>query len=213
MIQALILVAVAILVGLDQLTKALITANLQLGDSIPLIKGVFELEYVQNTGASFGILKGHRWIFIAVTALVLVFLLVVLMSGKFKRYRLFNVASTLIVAGGIGNMIDRIAQGYVVDFLSFKLIHFPVFNVADCCVVIGAALLLIYFFFFYERDREKADPTPAEAMAAPPHDELPEEAAAQPTVSEEQPETQTDEAAGENHGNEDRDTDIGPDWE
>ena len=153
MLQIMILVSAAFLVALDQGTKMLAVEHLTKG-AIPLIDGVFELTYVQNTGAAFGLLKNQRWIFMSITAVVMVVLLVVLMSGRFRRYRFANIAGTLILAGGIGNMIDRVAHGYVVDFLYFKLINFPVFNVADCYVVIGAALLLIFFFFFYKEENQ-----------------------------------------------------------
>lgn len=153
MLQIMILVSAAVLVALDQGTKMLAVEHLT-KESIPLIDGVFELTYVQNTGAAFGLLKNQRWIFMSITAVVMVVLLVVLMSGRFRRYRLANIAGTLILAGGIGNMIDRVVHGYVVDFLYFRLINFPVFNVADCYVVIGAALLLVFFFFFYKEENQ-----------------------------------------------------------
>ena len=169
MLQIVILVSAAFLVALDQVTKMLAVEHLTKG-AIPLIDGVFELTYVQNTGAAFGLLKNQRWVFMSITAVVMVVMLVVLMSGRFRRYRLANIAGTLILAGGIGNMIDRVAHGYVVDFLYFKLINFPVFNVADCYVVIGAALLLIFFFFFYKEENqlEKA----AERIDEDPNEEI-----------------------------------------
>lgn len=159
MLQIIILVAAALLVALDQVTKMLAVEHLTKG-AIPLIDGVFELTYVQNTGAAFGLFKNQRWIFMSITAVVMIVLLVVLMSGRFRRYRMANVTGTLILAGGIGNMIDRVAHGYVVDFLYFKLINFPVFNVADCYVVIGAVLLLIFFFFFYKEDKQTQEAAP-----------------------------------------------------
>ena len=148
-LQAVILIAIAALTALDQLFKALAVYWLKGNPPHVLIDGVFELHYSENPGAAFGILQDHRWLFISVTILVMAFMLVLLMSGKFRRYPLMNISGVLIVAGGVGNLIDRIANGYVVDFLYFRLINFPIFNFADCCVVVGAVLLLIFFFFFY----------------------------------------------------------------
>lgn len=113
----------------------------------------------------------------------MVFMLVLLMSGRFRRYPLMNVSGVLIVAGGVGNLIDRIANGYVVDFLYFRLINFPIFNFADCCVVVGAALLLIFFFFFYE---EKPKPQPEDAASADDRSAIDEDAA-QEAPQEEEP--------------------------
>lgn len=150
MLQVIILIAIAALTALDQWFKYLAVVHLKDQPPFVLIDGVFELHYSENTGAAFGILQDHRWVFISVTIIVMVFLLVLLMSGKFRQYPLLNISGILIVAGGIGNLIDRIFNGYVVDFLYFKLINFPIFNFADCCVVIGAVTLLIFFFFFYD---------------------------------------------------------------
>lgn len=164
MLQVILLLATAVLVGIDQLTKYLVTANMQLGQSIPIIDGVFELLYHRNTGAAFGILQNQRWVFIVFTAIVMVIVLGLLMSGKFRQYKLANLAGVLILAGGIGNMIDRLAYGYVVDFLYAKFIDFPIFNFADCCVTIGAAVFLVAFLFVYKEDKT---PKTQEEAAAP----------------------------------------------
>ena len=164
MLQFILLLATAVLVGIDQLTKYLVTSNMQLGQSIPVIDGVFELLYHRNPGAAFGILPNQRWIFITFTFIVMLVILVILMSGKFRKYKLANAAGVLILAGGIGNMIDRLASGYVVDFLYAKFINFPIFNFADCCVVIGAALLLVAFLFVYKEDT--VPPAKEEALPA-----------------------------------------------
>ena len=164
MLQFILLLATAVLVGIDQLTKYLVTSNMQLGQSIPVIDGVFELLYHRNPGAAFGILPNQRWIFITFTFIVMLVILVILMSGKFRKYKLANAAGVLILAGGISNMIDRLAYGYVVDFLYAKFINFPIFNFADCCVVIGAALLLVAFLFVYKEDT--VPPAKEEALPA-----------------------------------------------
>lgn len=110
-----------------------------------------------------------RWLFIILTTLIMGFILFLLLSGRFKSYKLVTISGILIVAGGVGNLIDRFFRGYVVDFLYFKWIDFPIFNVADCCVVIGAILLLIFFFFIYEDKpavKKSAGPEPPEASVA-----------------------------------------------
>lgn len=153
MLQIIILAASAVLIGLDQWTKWLAVTHLKEQSPVVLWDGVFEFFYTENTGAAFGMLKEQRWIFITVTIVVLLAVLAVLLSGRFRKHPLVNISGILIIAGGVGNLIDRIALGYVVDFLYFKLIDFPIFNVADCCVVIGAILLLVYFFFFYKEEK------------------------------------------------------------
>lgn len=144
-----------LLVGIDQLTKYLATTFLKGNEAIALIPGVFELQYATNKGAAFGILENFRWVFIVFTVLIIGIMLYVLFCGHFKRYPWIQFSAVLVIAGGIGNLIDRIAFGYVVDFLYFKLINFPIFNVADCCIVIGAILLLICFLFFYKQEETK----------------------------------------------------------
>lgn len=157
MLQIIILVASALLVGIDQLTKWLAVEYLQEGQPVPVIDGVFELLLHKNPAAAFGLFEGQRWLFMGVTVIVIVVLAAILMSGKFRQYWLVNISGTLIIAGGIGNMIDRVRLGYVIDFLYVRLIDFPVFNFADCCVVIGALLLLIFFFFIYNEDKNGLD--------------------------------------------------------
>lgn len=164
MFQVIVLAVTAALVGLDQLTKWLTVTFLKGEQALVLIPGVFDLTYVENRGAAFGMMQGGRWWFVIFTGAVMLALLAMLLFGKYRRYRLFNACMILIVAGGIGNLIDRIVNGFVVDMLHFHIdaigFDFPVFNFADCCVVIGSVLLLIFFFFIYD---EKAIQKPAEA--------------------------------------------------
>lgn len=131
-------------VALDQYTKFLAANLLQPIGSYPLIKDVFHLTYVENTGAAFGMLRDYRWVFMILSSVAVVGILVFLII-KWAQTSMFpGVALSLIAAGGIGNMIDRIKFGYVVDFFDFTLIHFAVFNVADSCVTVGASILIIY---------------------------------------------------------------------
>ena len=157
MFQCMILAVSAVLVGLDQLTKWLAVMYLRNGESITVIPRILDFSYAENTGAAFSILSGERWFLIVITLIVMVALAAFVLFGQFRRYKLFNLSATLILAGGIGNLIDRLVQGYVVDFIKVTFIDFPVFNVADCFVVVGSVLLLIFFCFIYE------DKAPTEA--------------------------------------------------
>ncbi len=152
MFQGIVFAIIAALVGLDQLTKWLSVVYLKSGDPVTLIPGVLQLSYTENEGAAFGMLQGGRWFFVVLTGIMMVALLAFLFSGKMRRFRLFHISVVLIVAGGIGNLIDRIVQGYVVDFIETTLFSFPLFNLADCFVVIGSVLLLIFYGFIYEDD-------------------------------------------------------------
>lgn len=154
MFQLIVLLLIALLIGIDQLVKWVVVRTIGDGVPVPLIDGVFELQYSENRGAVFGIGQNQgpwlRWVFIVVTVLIMAFILYLLLSRRFQEYKLVTISGILIIAGGTGNLIDRIFRGYVVDFLYFKWIDFPIFNIADCCVVVGAILLLIFFFFIYE---------------------------------------------------------------
>ncbi|MBQ9861771.1 MAG: signal peptidase II [Clostridia bacterium] len=150
MFQFTVLAITAALVSLDQLTKWLAVLSLKNAETITLIPKVLGLTYVENAGAAFGILQGQRWFFLILTGVVMAAILWLLLFGKFRKYLLFNISATLIVAGGIGNFIDRLIHGYVVDFIEVLFFEFPVFNVADCFVVVGSVLLLVFFLFIYD---------------------------------------------------------------
>ncbi len=139
----------------DQYTKRLATAHLKGQPPIVLIQGVFEFLYSENYGAAFGILQGRQVFFFLVAVIVLVAAAVSmweLPGFTNPRYHLLRLCICMITAGAVGNMTDRITQGYVVDFLYFKLIDFPIFNVADICVTCAAALLMVLVLFYYTED-------------------------------------------------------------
>ena len=145
MVMTIVLIAVIVgSVGLDQLTKYLAVEFLKPIETYPLWKGVLHFTYLENTGAAFGMLSNHRWVFMIFSGVAIVGVSIYLFrfcrEGKWVK-----VALAMIVGGGIGNMIDRIALGYVVDFVDFTLIHFAVFNVADSFVSVGAVMLAIWF--------------------------------------------------------------------
>lgn len=134
-----------ILVGIvaDQLTKFLATEHLRPIGSLPLWRGVLHLTYVENRGAAFGMLAESRWVFMVVSTVALAALLVYFYFFARRYTYLGTVALSMIISGGIGNMIDRTALGYVVDFIDFTLINFAVFNFADTIVCVGAGLLVL----------------------------------------------------------------------
>ncbi|MBR5474082.1 MAG: signal peptidase II [Lachnospiraceae bacterium] len=135
------------LIILDQISKYWASTALLNEGFIEVIPGVFEFRYTQNRGVAFSMLQDQRWVFIPVSILMTAILIVMLMHSPMRRSKLFGISTILVIAGAIGNLIDRIVLGYVVDFLYFRLIDFPIFNFADCCVVIGAVLLSVYLIF------------------------------------------------------------------
>ena len=148
--------SVAGLVGLDQWTKSLAVTHLQGKPGHVLIPGVFELLYTENRGAAFGIFQNQRIVFLIITAVILLAVIYCFVKiPSTKRFLPLQCLCVLIVSGAIGNMIDRLLNGYVVDFLYFSLIDFPVFNVADCYVTGGAVLAFVLLFWVYKDDELK----------------------------------------------------------
>ena len=140
-----------VLIGLDQWTKVLAVKHLMGQEPIVIWNGVFELHYLENRGAAFGILQGQKVVFLICTAAVLAILAFYYNRMPVeKRYLPMRIVGSLLGAGAVGNLIDRMMQSYVVDFLYFKLIDFPIFNVADCYVTVGAILLAILILFVYK---------------------------------------------------------------
>ncbi|WP_312649936.1 signal peptidase II [Proteiniclasticum sp.] len=131
---------------LDYLTKIWAIDTLKGKPDITVIKGFFDLSYLENRGAAFGIFQGRVYLLAAVTLLVLVVLFVNYVKTK-KKTLLFTLSNALILTGAVGNLIDRLRYGFVVDFISWhwkEAYYFPTFNVADICVTVGTGLLIIY---------------------------------------------------------------------
>lgn len=144
------------LLGLDQLTKRLAVLYLKDVESVPLLKGIFELQYLENRGAAFGVLQNQRILLLGFTVFILGLILAFYWKLPIeRRYVPLRFLCVLVGAGAVGNMIDRLMQGYVVDFFYFKLIDFPIFNVADCYVVI-AAIAAFFLVGFYYKDEDFA---------------------------------------------------------
>lgn len=153
------LLFIGLLISLDLLTKIYIYGPISFGEGdIILIPGVLRFTSVENTGASFGIFANHTIILSIVSLITIIGAIVaqVLTINKLKS-PLFRIALSLIVAGGIGNLIDRFTLSYVRDFIYFELIDFAVFNIADSCLTIGCILLIIFIIFDYGRSAFKKD--------------------------------------------------------
>lgn len=145
-----------ILLAVDQFTKYLAVAKLKGNYPFVLIDGVLEFNYLENRGSAFGMLQNHKYfiLFICVIFLAVIMFFLFRLPEK-KKFISMHILLSLIVAGGIGNMIDRIRFDYVIDFISFTLIDYPIFNVADCYIVVGTIVLFILFLFVYkEKDLE-----------------------------------------------------------
>ncbi|MFA9463611.1 MAG: signal peptidase II [Velocimicrobium sp.] len=142
-----------ILVLFDQITKYMAKTTLMGNDGISLIPGVFKLQYLENQGAAFGILKNQLAFLIPFT--LLIFIGIIYIYAKIpeeKRFLPIQYICIFISAGAIGNLIDRITNNYVIDFLYFEWINFAIFNVADCYVTISAITLLILGLFYYKEE-------------------------------------------------------------
>lgn len=142
-----------ILIALDQLSKYWVNASIKIGESVEVIPGFFHLAHVRNQGAAMGILQGQRWIFMAFTVVVIVAAVVIMLMGKIKNHWGI-IAVSMILSGGIGNMIDRVLLGEVIDFFSFVFwgYEFYVFNVADIFVCCGVAILALYILLTKDFD-------------------------------------------------------------
>lgn len=145
------IVVMAVLVLLDRYTKLLAVERLKGKEPYKLIPGVFEFRYLENRGAAFGMLQDQREFFIGVGAIfVLVIIYLLIRIPATSKYRPLRFCLIMIGAGAIGNLYDRFTLNYVVDFLYFIYIDFPIFNVADILVTVSAALLVILFLFIYK---------------------------------------------------------------
>ncbi len=149
-------IIIIILFLADQYTKQLAVEQLKDRPAYVLIDGVLELQYLENRGSAFGMLQNQKFfiLFVGVVFLLVILFFLLKLPEK-KKYNIVHILLSVIVAGGLGNMADRIRLDYVVDFISFVLIHYPIFNVADCYIVVATVLLFFLFLFvFKEQDLE-----------------------------------------------------------
>lgn len=139
------------LLAFDQYTKYLAIVELKNQPAIVLWKDVLELQYLENRGSAFGMLQNQKFFILFVGFVFMAVILFFLFKlPKTRKYYVTHIALSAIIAGGLGNMIDRVRFDYVVDFISFVLINFPIFNVADCYIVVFTILLFFLFLFYYK---------------------------------------------------------------
>lgn len=144
---------VLILLAFDQFTKYMAVQKLMNKPAFVLLKGVLEFDYLENRGVAFGMMQNKKWFILLTTFILLsvvVFILYKLPEGK--KFTVLHFVFTAIIAGGIGNMIDRLRLGYVIDFIAFVLIDFPTFNVADCYIVCATIIMFFIFMFVFKEE-------------------------------------------------------------
>ena len=156
----------AVMTALDQIVKYLVRAHIPLGGSVPFLPHLLELTYVQNTGAAFSLMRRHTWLLTLISAAVVLAMCGLILKGFFKN-RLGMFSAALVLAGGVGNLIDRAVFGFVTDMFKTTFMEFAVFNVADCCITIGVPLLFLYVWLYVGRD-EKKEGEPDESAQLPP---------------------------------------------
>ncbi len=146
-----------VLVALDQIIKYFVTVYLQPVGSVNVIDNLLSLTYVENRGVAFGMFSDMRWIFVVLTTVMLA-IIIFYMFKKRPNGKFFYICAGMIIGGGIGNLIDRVLYGYVIDYLSLSFFS-PVCNFADYCITIGTVLLMIYILFFSDvvKNSKKAD--------------------------------------------------------
>lgn len=144
------LLAIA-LVALDQLSKYLTVEYIALGEAIPFIPYLIQLTYVKNTGAAFSFFNQHTWILTLISLIMSLVLIYFIFIKPYFKFWAGRLSLTLILAGAVGNLIDRATLGYVVDMIEPIFMNFAVFNVADMCVCVGGFFACVYYLFFYEK--------------------------------------------------------------
>lgn len=160
MLAAIIAIVAVIL---DQVSKYIVVQNIELRGSVPFIKGFMSFYHTQNTGAAFSMFSDSRWVFM-VFSVISMGIIVYLLYKEYRRHVLLNISLAMILGGGVGNMIDRVRLGYVVDFFRTEFVDFAIFNVADCFITVGAVLLGVYILFIEPKieKRLKAEKTALE---------------------------------------------------
>jgi len=155
MIYLLLLIAI---IAVDQLTKYIAVTKLMPIGSVTFIEGIMDFRFVKNFGAAFGILQGAKWVFVVMTVAIAIGTVIAFKKmPKDKGYDLVRISLIMILGGAIGNCIDRLLRGFVVDFFATTFINYPVFNVADIFVVIGAFLMAFTVLFVIKDEPEKED--------------------------------------------------------
>lgn len=159
MFQAISLAVMAVLIAVDRLTKYIAVSTVKADGPSEFLFGLFQFRYVENTGAAFSSFSDKTEILTVATVVIIIFCLFLLLTRKLKPL-FINICLMLVTAGGIGNVIDRIAYGFVVDFIEPLFIDFAVFNFADCCITVGAFMLIgyeIYELIIERKNSKKHD--------------------------------------------------------
>ena len=155
MFQLITTIIAVILIAVDRITKNWAAQALASGD-IAVIDKVLYFRYTENTGVAFSMFSDNRWVLVGITSVMLIVALAFFLSGEIKdKLELF--ALSLIIAGGVGNLIDRLSLGYVIDFIDVRIINFAIFNVADMCITIGAILVCIAAFAAEKREKREQE--------------------------------------------------------
>ena len=154
MIQAITLLVIAALVAIDQVIKIAVVNRFAAGGSMDILFGLIRIRYVENTGAAFSSMQNQTVFLTIFTAVVIVMFIFLLMTKKIKPGFIYWCVA-VVIAGGAGNFVDRIARGFVVDYIEPTFVNFAVFNFADCCVTVGAALLIIKTVYDLIRENKK----------------------------------------------------------
>ena len=142
-----------LLVSLDQLTKHLAVIRLKDKPAVPILKNILELNYLENKGAAFGMLQNQKIFFVLIAVMIMVIIAYVLfLMPDDKKYNLMHFLLIMVCSGACGNMIDRLRNNYVVDFIYLVIINFPIFNVADIYVTVSTFVLVILILFIYKED-------------------------------------------------------------
>ena len=155
-----------LLVLADQAVKFAVRASIDLGQSVPFIPYVLDLAYVRNTGAAFSILRQHTWLLTLTSAVVVLVMCRLIVKGFFKN-ALGRWSAALVLAGGMGNLIDRAVLGFVTDMFKTTFMNFAIFNVADCCITVGVPLLFLYVLLYVGKDEKKEDDADEPAQLPP----------------------------------------------
>lgn len=153
------LIAAAVLAAVDQVIKSLIVSHMKGNEDVILIKNVLALSYAENTGAAFSAFSGSTFVLSVITLLMLVGITAYLFFAKIDN-KIVNVAAAMVLGGGIGNLIDRFRQGFVVDYIRTLFVNFPVYNFADILVTVGVFILVIYLVYaMVKEEKEKKQGT------------------------------------------------------
>lgn len=153
MFQLVSTIIAVILVAVDQIVKNWAAETLVKGD-IAIIENVLYLKYAENTGVAFSMFSDNRWILVIATSVMLAAVLAFFLSGKLSgKLEVFSLS--LLLSGGVGNLIDRISLGYVIDYIDVRIINFAIFNIADICICVGAFLLCVAVYFSDRKEKEE----------------------------------------------------------